>query len=166
MKPKSNFGKRGRTAPASSRNWRPCRGMLMFKFRFPFFVSPRPNSRHLRVHSRIRATLSRRPCVQPARRRWTEFLKPMRRGRRCREAVRQATRPVGFMAMMAGRLASLLGWSPQSVDRIYHSDRILRRPRARRSGVRAQRQARVRAGRAGAELRTARRSSSSGHTVK
>ena len=96
MKPKNNFGWRARTAPGSSSNWRRCPRMAMFKFRFPSFGSLRPNSRRSPVRSRIQATSSRKPCVQPARRRWTGFLKPIRRGCRYREAISRAASPLDF----------------------------------------------------------------------
>ena len=70
--------------------------MAMLRSRFPSFGSPRPNFRRSPVISRIRATSSRKPCVQPARRRWTEFLKSIRRDCRYRAAISQATRPADF----------------------------------------------------------------------
>ena len=76
----------------------------MSRSRFPSFVSPRRNSRRSRALSRIRATLSRRRCVQPARPHWTAFLKPIRRSRRCREAIRQATRPVAISKTRGARI--------------------------------------------------------------
>ena len=51
----------------------------MFTSRFRYSGSPRPSSRRSPALSRIQATSFRKPCVPPARRRWTEFLKPIRK---------------------------------------------------------------------------------------
>jgi hypothetical protein len=88
----------------------------MSRSRFPSFVSPRPNSRRSPAPSRIRATLSRRPCVQPAPPHWTAFLKPIHRGCRCREAIRQAIRPVAISSTLGAKVHNVGFW----LDRSFH----------------------------------------------